>query len=422
MVDINNINKLKFLGFSEINVSECLKMIAIISSYRKTNIIGTFKNTLVLVKTLFFKKYQYKFEIKVNSNLLFVYSDIFFRKDSLEKFMKIATLRTKSDIVFPIIMKNIKFRDIKANPSLKLLFLWIKELSELECAFQNKLRIVIQLTQIYQFLNEMKRIEVNKYNLLTVYFDASPQENALVQFFRNHGIKTATLQHGMFISERNVYDPLYSGVELKSFSSDYFLAWNEFTKKEMLKTGINEDKIKVLGIPKYVGKKYVRQHPDEKKIFGVVLDVPQAKKTNKDLIKYANSISEIYDLKYKVKYHPNSKQNEVLRVTDPSYYIGNFDSYLQIEAYKDQVDFTLIGASSVFIELVIMQHPTFRLTSFDKYDKYLEINENAFDGIAKFLEIFENKALIENNISVLFDNFFVEDSLSKYVEFFKQFD
>lgn len=421
---VNEINKLKISGFGDIDIKKSLKHSAIMQEYQAIDGLASLRNVFVLIRQLYIKRYSYVFE-KSLSKLLFVYSDIFFRNDSLTKFQSVKKMDIKIDILFPKKLKKWVLRKNSENPSIRAMYCWITELIKLKCANQIKLRFFIQLIHIYQFLQMCDKLLTYDYNILTVYYDASPLENALVQRFKSKGITTATLQHGMFINRRAINNANYSGVEIRCFVSDYFLAWNDFTQQQLLEFGVGYKKIPVLGMPKDILKIEEKRYFGTKEnivnnLFGVVLDVPENKIFNENLLSIASEISYKLDIPFVIRFHPNEKDKHIKR------YLSIFkqakrDKCKSVIDYSTHVDFTLVSNSSVIIELYVLKRIAFRKTVLNQEDKFYNYPQNTFNSVEDFFKIYSDKPKIMANVEILHKSFYVDKVFERYTNFFSNY-
>jgi hypothetical protein len=284
----------------------------------------------------------------------------------------------------------------------RLLFFWLKSLKSTNLDSKEKLRFINELIRVKKldFFIEKHIKKIGKPNLLISFYDAHGDANFVIQKFKRLGVTIATLSHGVVLAERdrNLID--YSGIELRGTTSDYFLAWNRFTLDEAKKQGLDINKFKILGIPHFINNNINKIDKVKNNVFGVVLDNKSGDDYNKKIIKYADLLSEKTDYKFIVRYHPNFKGNEYDNfIKNKDKYLGA-DSSLTIIDYAKKVEFTLIANSSVFIELVYLNHSVYRLRLNNIHDKYRTIKINSFHNEKELISFIENKI---DNSNELFD-------------------
>lgn len=411
-------------GLEGIDIKKVLNMYMISIQYPKGPADKSFIYSFFgLISTLLLKRFKFIYKQEENSDLLFVMSDRFFRPDYIKKFNHIASLIDSSDMIYPEKLKIPKLKLNELPKRIFLLFYWYYFSKDFNVSCKQRIRITTELLGTYDFLRYMDKIDSSKYKALTVFFDAGPYENALVQQYQSKNIVTCTLQHGMFSSRREEAGFEFAGIQFRCFISDYFLAWNEYTKDEMIKEGIDSNRVRVLGIPQYAGAEFTvnkDRDSDKRNIFGVILDIPSEQERNERLIKFANVLSKEFGLKYKLRYHPNAKKNEFDGILDDQFYNGFIDNSVSIYDYSREVDFTIMDSSSVYIELILLNHTTFRYSTQDVHDKYLGITENTFSNVEMLFSLYKNPEAVSNNLASLTERLNVKTSILKnYKEFYK---
>lgn len=274
---------------------------------------------------------------------------------------------------------------------------------------------------IKKMLWELKKIDFSKYKFLLLYFDISIYDSIICEYFKTIGITTVTAAHAMFTRKENVKGISYEGLELTHSQADYFMAWNNFMRDEAISCGMRPEKIKVLGIPKFIDYKTSEYNREEKnRIFGVVLSamLNENETENRTLIADANQIAETLNYKYILRYHPGANCNEYDEIVDEKYYIGSSSNEIDIEKYAKEVDFTLVGSSSVFIELIFMGKPVYHriITLPDRFGKS---NAGCYKNINELIEIMKSEP--ERIYKDMFNYYCtVEEPGKKYREFFDE--
>ena len=142
-----------------------------------------------------------------------------------------------------------------------------------------------------------------------------------VQMCQNRKVLTMTLQHGIFARKSVIHTITDTAFELSESISEYYLAWNQYTKDEAIKVGLGPEKIIVLGAPKYINTKEPTEIcKADNDVFGVILNNSAFDKHNRCLIEMANQIYNKTGLKYVLRYHPQmggveykSLYNEIMK-------------------------------------------------------------------------------------------------------------
>lgn len=288
------------------------------------------------------------------------------------------------------------------NLHLRLWISWINELRKYNAPFDLKCHMLKDLSELFQFQNYLKTLPITEYKALVVFCDAMLDQAFLVSYCKQLGLKTITLQHGQFTAKRDdVF--INSGAELSSTSSDYFLAWNNMTIEEAKKENVCHEGFIKSGILGYLNTEYKEADIVEAPLFGVVLDHPSFESNNIELIKAANILSQKTGLDYVLKLHPNYDTHHFDAIVN-----GHFKNIvtkgIPIVEYANQVRFSLVGSSTVFVELVYINHRTIRYSNGSTIDKFRDVPFGAtFKRCEDILDAYSNVDLSDEEKSNLFD-------------------
>lgn len=275
-------------------------------------------------------------------------------------------------------------------------------------SYEDRIRITALESFYFRLYKKIKNLNFES-QILISFCDAHPEDNLLTQLFKNNDKKTLTLQHGQYrvLSSGNINADVEA---YENFISDYLLAWGEATLDEFKKAGIESSRIKVVGALKefsFNDKMKVTKNSTE--VFGVILDGETYRKSNINMIKVANKISEELNMKYIIRLHPNNnkkiyekfKNNKCKEVTK----INNEKKYINM------IDFNIIHMTGVFIELLSYNSPFFlyddiymeeifkisEMVSFVKYKDFKEKYNFYKKNKNKYLKILQDNYLYFNN-------------------------
>lgn len=337
------------------------------------------------------KKYSYN--NKTDSNVLFFYGKWNYRLDHHKVFENFVKKLGKYDY---IIADKTRYyiTPIRFIRNVILTIIWLikilfSDLSIIEGA--NLLPLLIKSYDLIKYLNN--NIQKN-YKICITYYDVSPDENIFIQYCKNKLITTCTMQHGIFAKKDIIRSIPDTAVELEKSISDYYLAWNLYTRDQAIKVGLDSRKIKILGIPKYIeNTTYEDLEKPKKGIFGVMLNNSEFHTHNVKLIEMANCIANKSGNKYVIRYHPVLDKTVYKDIIDNEYYLEESSNQLSIIDYIKTVDFTIISSSSVFVDLVFIKHKVYRLIVSDQ-DTYSGIEYHAF----KECDTFVNSLLTANEV------------------------
>lgn len=409
-----------FKGFENADIDKILMRlsISIECGICTTNIVRLY---LHLIASLFLPKIdKYRFDISNQGHILFFQS----YQDRPSSYGRVENVRSlvRSDYLRCISQK----RELRFLSGFKLLVSyipqWMQSLGRTNIPVEYKISVLCNLLELWYFKRELPVIEYNKYKLVVSYYDSISEDSFLLNQFARRNIKTATLQHGQFTAWReNVLEN--SGVEFRSSNSDYFLCWNKFTYDEAMKQGLEKNRLVVVGILSYVGKQVIQCHSPKNRVFGVVISHPMWEQENFELIQSANVLAKTYNLQYYLKLHPNYSEDYFERNVDRNFYRGNIVKGISMTDYANQVEFSIVGSSSVFVELVYIRHDVIRLSDHSITDKYKDVTIGkvfrSSNDICNVYEWEKDKDYTDELFDYLCS---VKDTTDSYQKFLKQFE
>ena len=406
----NEITKIELSGFEYYNIQ---KLFFYISEFDRINPENNEIKFYKLLFRTFYETDNWNFE-KGSSNIVFFLQNST-RQDVVKMVKSVANIVENRNFIYLSKKKSLHLS--KFYKYLKLLIKWNKELRRTNLTrnqINKTLNVLLRMTKLKV---KLEALEYRDYKLLVNFYDAETIGNFVSQTFKLNDVKTATLSHGIVLAERDNSIIDYAGIELKGFVSDFFLAWNNLTKYEAAKQGVDIDKIKVLGIPKFLGWQdfKLKSQPN---VLGVVLDNWSGDIFNKILIDFANKFCKRNDFKYTIRFHPSFNGKEYNNFIDQNYFIGNNKSST-IANYSENVEFTIIANSTVFIELVYIKHKVYRYSIKDHLDKFRDLGHNTFENFKEFEKLYKNKI---DESDKLFDKLCtVKDVDKSYYNFFNDF-
>lgn len=307
------------------------------------------------INSRWFDKYDYRHMQREGNNLIAFYSDFYFRKDHFTIFNHFIEQFPYFDYVIPERFSEQRFNFWRGITMLKWDVYNLWQLKNVNIKFKKKLHLIRILGLVLLYCKKMKVYLLGKtYSYGLVYSDTNPYENILVQFMKQNGLHTGTLQHGIF--DKRGY---WKGLEFRASVADDWLAWNPYTKKLAMECGILEDNIKVLGIPRYIRPVKIQKN-EKKGIFSVILGGKVLDDENKKLIGIANMLAKDQSLKYFLRYHPICKGNEYETCVNRQFCIEG-DSKEEVPAMCEKSDFSLVGSgTSMIIDLIYLGQQFFQ--------------------------------------------------------------
>ncbi|BFJ84791.1 hypothetical protein Ruko_12080 [Ruthenibacterium sp. TH_2024_36131] len=364
------------------------------------------KNALksVVLELLYLSPNQFDFIQKEKSDTLFFCASGYHRADHLKNFMKVYECCPCADALvgknfvehenpYAIHWKNL-IRYLGKSVG------WFVMAVKRGLKFSAFIHIWPNLIEIDSLIGIISELPLQRYKRLVVYFDGWPTDCFMVQLFKESGKVTYTLQHGTFARGiDNFKNTDEYGFELKVSTADFFLAWNKYTVQEAEVMGLDTYRFRILGMPKFIGVKQGDFHKKATRKFGVVLNWNANSQQNIALVKVANQIAGKIGFQYILKYHPTDKGIEYDAYVSKGLCRGVIcGRTTTLEEYIEQVDFSIVGNSSMLLELLWMGSSIYHYFEPGQYDKYQSVAEISFSDINGFEDIFDLNAEDLNEI------------------------
>lgn len=351
-----------------------------------------------IYKSIFFDQFFLKLK-RIDNGVLFVFSDdMLLREDHLKTAE--AVVKTAHNAGILEIVQN-KKNHLKKNTipvilnQMKKVIVFIFYLSKLHGIPMDKFVFLHSMLWCDVLFSKLQKKISTSINLVVFYCDIAPIASIVCQFCKVKGIKTATLQHGPFMAYRGGTHFDCQGIGYSCSCSDYFLTFSDFTKKEALKSGLKDDKIKILGNPFFLCQTNKIEKNEKYNLFGITLGYTSVgfKSMNIKVIEIANRLSKKHNIPYVIRFHPG--EIGILEEYTNEYYLKNENfSKMSIYQYVNSVDFTLNISGGLYPILLFYHHRVYRYTTNDILDVYRNIKWNAFSNYN------ELEWLINNNIDL----------------------
>lgn len=320
---------------------------AIAALGRKDRLKRAFRNIFILHREI---KY-----CSGHNDILFVRQD-YLRADHKRNYDKVIGLFSAEEINTMDLIVYEKMPSLKyiVNQIGKTLSTMIKIQKHTSSSLELETLLILaaEILQIDNFHHKFTHFKITEKSVV-VFHDASSLLNLICQYLKGTGIRTITLQHGLYI-EWNY--PGVHNTDYENTSADYFFSWGPTTQALIKKYNKNCTVLNV-GHPFFIGyqpKTHIRQHR-----FGVILCALAFREDNRNLIAFAEQISQAISVPYMVKLHPADNQSFYLDI--PHDHCEEFlDKTVTVMDYVDLVDFSITNPSSLLYQLLFMDHMTYK--------------------------------------------------------------
>lgn len=398
---INDLNTIHFPNMECIEVGTASEIII------NQKIENNFKLWIIFFSSAFINRFH-KLPSSDIRHLIFFSPQYENRKDFL-----LWTKQLNEQIQYSCLFREGKKRIEFNVTKIKNIFLWYNKLRKVKLPTGNKLIILIYMKTAYDAIEMIDEyIENHKLVSITTICDVHCIDSLLVQYYKLKGIITISLQHGLYSSN--------NPITVINSKSNYLLVYGDSTKKLCLKLGMNQKKIKVLGMPKLINFQPLLHYKKNKfRSIGIVFDGNKHIDNDINMFKFVKSMADKRKIAIMIKLHPGTPLKS---------YQYNFENIkffyddITVEEFMDGIDILIVGGSTVFIESMIKLKPVFIYSSEQrslfpqetwcsfKNDKELEVlidflNNNYIDYFETMIKRRENYT-VTNNVKENYIDFY----------------
>ncbi|KLE04687.1 hypothetical protein AF78_07720 [Aliarcobacter butzleri L353] len=289
-----------------------------------------------------------------------------------------------SEIVdFSKIKRSFKF-------SLKNILISFKHVftKKIDFSFKSKLSLFCSMTYILNIIDDLEKNKLSKKLEKFCSFCSTHNYEAILDYyFQKNGVKTYTLQHGLYFIMNNY--PI-DVIAYEHMPANKLLCWGQYTKDEFMKYGISENRIQVAGYPRNT-KKLNEKKVDNLKILVLFARV-QYHENNLKIIELFKELSKSIKVEIEFKLHPSLDYGLYEK-------IANENNFKMAENKTIQ---ELINQNNYTLSIV------YNSTAY--YDSYIN---NCISLRYKDIQA-------DNSIDVWDDSFSKIEELKSKIEFFKE--
>lgn len=369
---IETIDSKLFLGL-------CLRQILFNETYYCQEING--KQLIIkFLKMIFFSSISLKCELK-QSDLLCVCT-MNYRSDHDNYWSEIRKDAGSHDsILMDEKIENIweSFEIFSVFKKLRWYFVAKKELRGISSK-KDRTYLSMQMVNRKCTLEKIKKLHLNP-KAVMCFFDSSPDENVLMQYFKQQGAVTITNQHGQSLLRSFDYDRMNQS-QLLNFKCDFYFAKGEMQKIQLIKAGVDSDKIKLIGC---INTNHHEIVIHKLGCFGVYLDCPTfpfAEESNQCLVYMAQRIASRTGMKYFLKLHPSEKEDKYNTIADENC-LAVYGKNVTLQETFEKADFCITHASATYVDVYQYGLRCFRLNTDILYP--ISTKEDEFQNEKEFV-------------------------------------
>ena len=210
------------------------------------------------------------------------------------------------------------------------------------------------------YCNTIKAVKNNKFQNLKKFLclvDTLEIENLLTQFFNLKGVQTFSLSEGVYFAFKDNIP--FDVIGYENLTTNCKICWGEYSKNELLSTGVPSEKIVVGGFPKDVIQTNIKHHNTFKKCM-VLLARDAFRESNMCLLNILSDCSneqEIY-----LKLHPRCDLNYYQKyANDHNMKIVAFSKTINECLDQKEFDYAIAVNTTAYYEALMRGIPCFRL-------------------------------------------------------------
>lgn len=207
--------------------------------------------------------------------------------------------------------------------------------------------------RLVHYLYIIRKLFSYEPEVFVAFADMQPVENLAVQLFKLAGVKTVTLQHGLYIDYGSM--DTVNIVNYKNHVADSFLAWGCNTH-DLIKKYHPESNIYNCGKPQIFGLPAISELPKTRQKANDILVVTDQKIFNEQnlaMLDAVCSLAEVIGCKVYIRFHPSN---------DKELYKLKFPQLIELKFIKQ--NFLVVGhTTSMIYEAFTVGYPTMRFAS-----------------------------------------------------------
>ena len=298
----------------------------------------------------------YSFEEQGSADTLFLFSESYgLRNDHLETFDRITGLAASKLVMKPAGRKKVRLLNLTNLSSAFALNKKLKPVIEDKrlrwFAVQN-LHTISEAFEEYVSYCKKRKIDCSK---LASYVDVHAVDSFFTQKFNAERKLTVTMQHGTYSTTSNNGPWPFLGSH-----SDVFFANSKFAFDEARRAGYNTDRIRIVGLPSYIGEKRVEKPQSfSATSLGLFLDGGSFLSSDRILLENVQSCCKRMGVKLLVKLHPASDKKDYVDIIDKDVVEKFYSSEISVFDFLDMIDVAVVHGSTTLLECLRAWVPTF---------------------------------------------------------------
>ncbi|QIK58970.1 hypothetical protein G7050_03580 [Dysgonomonas sp. HDW5A] len=250
-------------------------------------------------------------------------------------------------------------------------------------SFMTKLFLVGLITKLFNQIHALEKTSCPENIKRYICFNAAYKEESLLTlYFKNRGIETISMQHGIFCDFKLIIP--FDYINFDNMIADKLLCWGQSTVDYLTSKGIDQSRLILIGNPKY--KDLTIEHVDQSftkclVLLGRAIYIP----SNEKLLLLLKEFNKKHNNKilYYIKKHPflmDVEHKSFASISDNMIFLGREHSVQEV-LRSDMVNFTIAVNTTAYYESLALGKISLRWSESENEefigmdDKFVNLSE-----------------------------------------------
>ena len=251
-------------------------------------------------------------------------------------------------------------------------------------SFMTKLFLIGLITKLFNQISTLEKIQCPENIQRYICFNAAYKEESLLTlYFKNRGIETISMQHGIFCDFKLIIP--FDYINLDNMIADKLLCWGQSTVDYLTSKGIDQSRLILMGNPKY--KDLTIEQVDQSftkclVLLGRAIYIP----SNEKLLSLLKEFNKKHNNKilFYIKKHPflmDVEHKSFASISDNMIFLGREHSVQEV-LRSDMVNFTIAVNTTAYYESLALGKISLRWSESEN-EEFIGMNDK-FVNLSQF--------------------------------------
>lgn len=251
-------------------------------------------------------------------------------------------------------------------------------------SFMTKLFLIGLITKLFNQISTLEKIQCPENIQRYICFNAAYKEESLLTlYFKNRGIETISMQHGIFCDFKLIIP--FDYINLDNMIADKLLCWGQSTIDYLTSKGIDQSRLILMGNPKY--KDLTIEQVDQSftkclVLLGRAIYIP----SNEKLLSLLKEFNKKHNNKilFYIKKHPflmDVEHKSFASISDNMIFLGREHSVQEV-LRSDMVNFTIAVNTTAYYESLALGKISLRWSESEN-EEFIGMNDK-FVNLSQF--------------------------------------